>query len=113
MSGTTLDSAHKCEGSVRVDTNWPRYTPCNRPGKVERDGKWWCGIHDPLARQAKRDKRQEEFNARMEFERREGKIRWAAPALLAACEAALPWLEQRGNADVVAQVEAAIKRAKD
>ena len=24
--------------------------PCSKPGKVARDGRWYCGIHDPERR---------------------------------------------------------------
>ena len=29
---------------------------CSKPGKVERDGKWWCAIHDPVAIDTKAQK---------------------------------------------------------
>src|SRR3990167_6929486 len=28
---------------------------CPHPGKVEVGGKWYCGVHDPLTREAKRN----------------------------------------------------------
>lgn len=31
--------------------------PCRNKGKVERDGKWWCGIHDPVAKDEREAKR--------------------------------------------------------
>lgn len=49
--------------------------------------------------------------------RRRAKVAAAAPDLLAACEAALPWVEveeanHRGAADVATQLRAAIKKAR-
>lgn len=38
-----------------VIPEWGRGRPCGRPGKVEVEGKWYCGIHDPIKRKAKRD----------------------------------------------------------
>ena len=31
----------------------PTYRACGKTAKFERDGKWYCGIHDPAAREAK------------------------------------------------------------
>lgn len=30
-------------------------TACSNTAKVERDGKWFCGVHDPAKGQAKRE----------------------------------------------------------
>jgi hypothetical protein len=27
--------------------------PCGNPGKVEFEGQWYCGVHDPIKRKAK------------------------------------------------------------
>ena len=32
-----------------------RFRPCGRPGKIEFDGKWYCGVHDPIKQTAKQD----------------------------------------------------------
>lgn len=40
-----------------------RYEQCKHPGKVERDGKPYCGIHDPVRRNAKRDERYAAYRA--------------------------------------------------
>lgn len=49
---------HKCCGTV-----WPagafRSYPCSRNAKVERDGKWYCGTHDPVAVAAKQSSKKE------------------------------------------------------
>ncbi len=46
---------------------WPagafRGHQCHNSAKVERDGKWFCGTHDPVAVIEKRDKKNAEFRA--------------------------------------------------
>lgn len=72
----------------RVSDGW-HSRQCTRSAKVERDGKWYCGQHDPVAIEAKdkarREKRdrewEEERKARKEKERLE-KQRDAALALV-------------------------------
>ncbi len=36
-------------------------SPCIKSAKYERDGKWYCGTHDPVAIKAKRDARNSEW----------------------------------------------------
>lgn len=38
---------------------------CHNKAKVERDGKWYCGIHDPEAVKQKRDKRNAAYEAEL------------------------------------------------
>lgn len=60
---------------------------CSKNAKVEREGKWYCGTHDPVAVKQKREARdlewrekyaaerseeQEKRNAKAEIERRAG-----------------------------------------
>lgn len=35
--------------------DWGRSRPCARSGSIERDGKYYCKQHDPVAKEAKRD----------------------------------------------------------
>lgn len=45
-----MSSAEKrpCAGEVYHSVGrWGSYAPCGNAGKVERAGKWYCGIHDP------------------------------------------------------------------
>lgn len=46
---------------------WLRYT-CSKTGKVERDGKWYCGTHDPIAVKARDDKRMTAWKAKWDAE---------------------------------------------
>ena len=45
---------HPCEEKVN---NYFRYYPCGKPGKIEYNGKWYCGVHDPIKKEAKRAER--------------------------------------------------------
>ena len=36
--------------------------PCARSGKVERDGKWYCGLHDPESRKRKDTERRAKWD---------------------------------------------------
>ncbi len=43
---------------------------CSKAAKVERDGHWYCTIHDPVRRRAAQEKSNAAHNARMEANRR-------------------------------------------
>jgi hypothetical protein len=56
-------------GQVCCSRIWDRYYgsyPCRRRGKVDRDGKWYCGIHDPVRRKEKQDARDAAWRAKQE-----------------------------------------------
>ncbi len=44
---------------------FPKPRRCVRNGTVERDGKWWCGTHDPEKVKACRSKSEDDYQARM------------------------------------------------
>ena len=76
------------------------YGPCGRTAKHERDGKWFCGMHDPVAIKAKRDARLAEWNDKRSVERRRECVRAHAEEMLAllrevAAAPHLKWLERR------------------
>lgn len=48
-----MSALNVCSASVWQGHSWSS-TPCCRPAKVEVDGKFYCGIHDP-AKTAKRN----------------------------------------------------------
>lgn len=39
-------NGQRCGAKVYAGA-WARASVCNKPAKVERDGKWYCGIHNP------------------------------------------------------------------
>ena len=59
---------HKCCGTV-FDRGWPH--PCSKTAKVERSGKWYCGIHDPVAREEKQKKQHAKWAEQWAKEREE------------------------------------------
>lgn len=75
----------KC--SVGRYRNYGFYHPCDHPGKVEVDGKWYCGVHNP--NRENKVRKAAESEARYEERLRIFRIKLAAPDLLAACKAAL------------------------
>lgn len=55
---------------------------CQKSGKVERDGKWYCGIHDPVAVQAKNAAAKARFDAEYDARRKRWSLEAAAPEML-------------------------------
>ena len=44
------------------------YKPCSKAAKVDRDGKWYCGTHDPVAIKQKCEAQSAKRNAQREAE---------------------------------------------
>lgn len=84
MSGAKFDTTTCC-ASVRAGTDgWrTRYKPCSRKASVERDGKWYCGQHDPQAVADRRKTKESQWET--EYQERQARYRLeaAAPELLA------------------------------
>ena len=65
--------SEKCSARTRGDV-WRDY-PCSKNAKVYRDGKWYCGIHDPVKvaeREAKRSaayQKKQAFRQKMSWRR--------------------------------------------
>lgn len=68
---------------------WPHYAECGRPGKVEVEGTWYCGVHDPIKREARLEERDAAYDKQMAEKRRLQRLHDAAPDLLAALKALL------------------------
>ena len=67
---------HQCSGDVFRANNgmvrgWGERGRCTRNGKIERDGKWYCGVHDPFAVKARDDASMAKFKAKMDNAARE------------------------------------------
>ena len=60
---------HKCCGTV-LPAGAYRTHPCHNGAKIQRDGKWYCGTHDPVAIKEKRDKKNAEHNAKWEADQK-------------------------------------------
>ena len=61
----------KCSVRVRVGGGYSSHSgsPCHNPAKVIRDGKPYCGTHDPEAIKARREERNIEADAKWARER--------------------------------------------
>lgn len=46
-----------------------RYVPCANPGKLEHDGKMWCGTHHPPSIKARQEARDAAYEAQLKRER--------------------------------------------
>ena len=103
-----------CAAEVWSNDRWPRPYPCNRRGKVDRDGKWWCGTHDPEAVKARRAKSDARIHASMAANSKRYALQAALPALYAACEAVDAWAAEHSDVYVqpIEQVRAALARAR-
>jgi hypothetical protein len=70
-----------------MESAWSlRYAKCSRNGSIERDGKWYCKTHDPLAIEEKRKKREIKYEIESKKLLKEFYLRRAAPDLLEAIE---------------------------
>lgn len=77
---------HQC--STRVYGRF-RGSNCSKAAKIERNGKWYCGVHDPEKVAARAAKRTEEFEAGWAIRKARMKLEAAAPDLLAALKGVL------------------------
>ena len=63
VSDMATTEKHQCEKKIRRGERWHRYdVDCPNPGIVERDGKWYCGGHDPVKVKERKDARQAEWD---------------------------------------------------
>lgn len=67
-------SDQPCSAKIRSGHTWSRYdTPCGKRAKVEREGQWFCGVHDP----EKRIARDRERNQKAALEDAVRRAHWA------------------------------------
>lgn len=55
------EQVRMCCEIIRGSFSWSGHA-CPHRAKVERDGKWYCGTHDPVAAKARRDKKHAEWD---------------------------------------------------
>lgn len=82
-SQSTKSDRHTCEAAVWARGYFRTYA-CGKTAKVERDGKWYCGIHDPVRLAEKRAARDAEYDRRYAENRKHQQLRDAAPELYEA-----------------------------
>jgi hypothetical protein len=85
-------ATEKCSVAVYHPGVWNPQR-CSRTGKVQVDGKWYCGTHDPARIAARNEKRKAERNRESEIETYERKVREAGTMVLVA---AMHWYESGG-----------------
>ena len=110
---------HACCAEVWRGTEWrPRKEACGCKASFERDGKWYCKRHDPVAKAEKQEEKQRVANAEWAVMEKRHRLEQAAPDLLAALKAtvdplelyhAYGWPDRNG---VIANAKAAIRKAE-
>ena len=108
-----------CEDVWRGTTGWrPKKEPCGCKASVERDGKWYCKRHDPVAIAEKQAEKQRVANAVWDAREKRRRLEQSAPDILSALKAAVGplelyhaygWPDRDG---VIAKVKAAIRKAE-
>jgi hypothetical protein len=83
------DLGRCCKGIYR---NYSLYQ-CSAKASVERDGKFYCGRHDPVKCKAKSDARHTAFLAEVEVREKQRKKERAAEELLEQLKFAVSWIE--------------------
>ena len=76
MDNTNLTSEKRCVQLVYPNDRWGSFhgSQCSKIGIVQRDGKWYCKVHDPEYRKQKQEasmaKYQEEMHNRIMVRKR-------------------------------------------
>jgi uncharacterized Zn finger protein (UPF0148 family) len=78
---------HDCCASVSPGTYSFRHSKCSKTAKYERDGKWYCGTHDPVAVKAKDDARHDKRRIEWAEKKAQAKEKYATEKLQAHKEA--------------------------
>lgn len=80
-----MGEKHTCCAEVWRGTEWrPRKEACGCKASVERDCKWYCKRHDPVALAEKKDEKQKIANAEWAAREKRRRLEQSAPDLLAA-----------------------------
>jgi len=59
-----------------------RSPPCNKPAKMTHEGKHYCGIHDPIKKQQRREAQDKIYANRQAVEDAQYRLKRAAPEML-------------------------------
>ena len=65
-------NAKKC--SERISGRFHSYQ-CSKSGKIERDGRWYCGTHDPVRIKEKREERDRKWSEGFRAQREDSEQR--------------------------------------
>ena len=85
----------QCSAQVNGQGNWGSFHQhqCSRKATIERDGVWYCRVHDPEYIKRKNEIATEKFHE----EQKRKRIEYAAPELLEACKRVLLDYEKLGK----------------
>lgn len=85
----------QCSATVYPKEQWGAFHGhgCARKATIERDGKWYCGLHDPVNVKLREDKNSLIANAKWEEANAKRRIELHGSALLAMLEKILPEYE--------------------
>ena len=72
----------RCSAEVMGEGGWHR-RPCARNGVIQRDGKWYCKQHDPVAVKKRMDDQKAQWEKEWEEDK---KKRYRDRAMQKACE---------------------------
>lgn len=111
---------HQCCAVMRKGSGYHRYNvACENSGKVERDGHWYCGTHDPeaiaeknRARTAARKAKWDEYDAARQREDRQRKATVRILSLSGQVyKALLKELPERQMDELITEFQAALVAA--
>lgn len=106
----------QCSFMRRVGRGYPRYhKQCTHVAKVTRDVKPYCGVHDPVARQAKRDAQDAKWRAEWaEKDKARDRAQRIADAERAVIEAAEAWFSEGATyPESIISAIAALRKARE
>lgn len=87
---------------------------CSKKAKVERDGKWFCGTHDPIKIAERRSKRDAKWAEQSKRDNARRQLQCAASDLLAAAKMALACAQSldQDMTDAYAALKNAVAKAE-
>lgn len=106
---------HNCSKTVYSNDRWPRPHLCTRSGIVERDGKWYCKIHDPISVVEKEAARRAKWEAESAVNRKKWALESAAADLLVLAKEARSGLvafASEACAETISRLDAIIAKAE-
>lgn len=84
--------------SAKIYDDWGCSRFCLKKATVERDGKWFCAVHDPVSERARDQKRDDKFRAEWKKKAEDARAVRMFPDLVAALEMAASIIKiQNGN----------------
>jgi hypothetical protein len=89
-----------CCEQVSDGGQWPRFHNCTRKAKVTRDGKEYCGVHDPVARQEKFNESYKKHKARVNREAAMMVLGGMAPKMLELLKMAVVHIDALSRTDI-------------